>query len=291
MYFYLFDKPDRLGANITNYLAQILYAYNNKYIIKFKKNKEEYRYYNSIFVKTLFNYIENYIEKYNEELKKNDQYENEYFFTNIDDYITTTSDVLRNIKLDFITYFYNNIYNDIKSDFKKISLSYNVPFDINKTILVHLRLDDVANRPDYDGSICSNYYKNKIKNNENCVCEFYHAINNQAPLSKQKMDYIINKAKNEFTDYKVILITSPTSDTSFLNYDYEVIKSNDENLDLFLLTMCKVVILSRSTFALSSMFFNDNKIKSYIPLWGHFVCTGLDTIYDKNDISKIEYFV
>ena len=157
--------------------------------------------------------------------------------------------------------------------------------------MVHLRLDDVANRPDYDGSICSNYYKNKIKNNENCVCEFYHAINNQAPLSKQKMDYIINKAKNEFIDYKVILITSPTSDTSFLDYNYEVIKSNDENLDLFLLTMCKVVILSRSTFALSSMFFNDNKIKSYIPLWGQFVCTGLDTIYDKNDISKIEYFV
>jgi hypothetical protein len=46
MYFYLFDRPDRLGANITNYLAQVLYAYNNKYIIKFKKEKEEYRYYN-----------------------------------------------------------------------------------------------------------------------------------------------------------------------------------------------------------------------------------------------------
>jgi hypothetical protein len=152
MYFYLFDRPDRLGANITNYLAQILYAYNNKYIIKFKKEKEEYRYYNSIFVKTLFNYI----EKYNDELKINiinDQYDNEYFFTNVDDYITTTSDVLKNIKFDFITFFYNNIYNDIKPDFTKLSLSYNIPFDINKTILVHLRLDDVANRPDYDGSI------------------------------------------------------------------------------------------------------------------------------------------
>lgn len=288
MYFYLFERVDRLGANITNYVAQILYAYNNKYIIKFKKEKEKYKYYNSIFVRTLFNYI----EKYNEELKQNvinNQCEEQYVFTNIDDYITTTSDVLQNIKSDFITFFNNNIYNNIKSDFLNSTLLINIPFDINKTILVHLRLDDVANRPDYDGSICSNYYKNKIQNNENCFCEFYNTINNQAPLSKIKLDNIINKAKTEFTDYKVILITSPISNTSFL--DYEVIKSNDENLDLYLLTMCNVTILSRSTFSLSSMFFNDKKKKTYIPLWGHFVCCGLDTIYDKNNISKIEYFV
>jgi len=288
MYFYLFERPDRLGANITNYIAQILYAYNNKYIIKFEKEKEKYKYYNSIFVRILFDYI----EKYNKELKKNvinNQYDKKYIFTNIHDYITTTSDVLKNIKSDFITFFNNNIYNNIKQDFLNSTLLINIPFDINKTILVHLRLDDVAGRPDYDGSICSNYYKNKIKNNDNCFFEFYDTINNQAPLSKIKLDNIINKAKSEFTDYKVMLITSPISDTSFL--DYEVIKSNDENLDLYLLTMCNVTILSRSTFALSSMFFNDKKIKTYIPLWGHFVCCGLDTIYDKNNISKIEYFV
>ena len=288
MSFYLIDRSDRLGANITNYLAQIMYAYNNKYLIKLYKNKEEYRYYNSFFVKILFNYIEKYNYKLNNTI--NNQHENEYFFAN-HDYITNVINVLKNIKFDFITFFYNNIYNDIKTDFKNFGLLYNIPFDINNTILVHLRLDDVAERPDYDGSICSNYYKNKIKNNEHCVLEFYDTINNQSPLSKQKMDYIINKAKNEFINHKVILVTSPTSDISFLDYNYEVIKSNDENLDLFLLTMCKVVILSRSTFALSSMFFNDNKIKSYIPLWGHFVCCGLDTIYDKNDMSKIEYFV
>lgn len=289
MYVHLCDRSDRLGANITNYIAQILYAYNNKYPIKFLKEKEQYKYYNSFFVKTLLNYIENY----NEELKRNiinNHYENDYYIIG-QDYITTISNVVKDIKSDFISFFINNIYNNIKSDFYIISsftINY-IPFDINKTILVHLRLDDVAGLPDYDGSFCSNYYKNKIKNNDNCVCEFYGKFNNQAPLSKTKLDNIINKAKNEFTDYKVILITSPISDASFL--DYEVINSNDENMDLYFLTMCKVVILSRSTFALSSMFFNDNKIKTYIPLWGHFVCCGLDTIHDKNDISKIEYFV
>jgi hypothetical protein len=289
MYFYLLDRGDRLGANIINYIAQILYAYNNKYIIKFSKEKENYRYYNSMFVKTLFNYI----EYYNEELRKNvininDPCEEKCVFTNVCDYINSISIVLKNIKSDYITFFNNNIYNNIKSDFLNLYSLTNIPFDVNKTILVHLRLEDVANKPDYDGSICSNYYKNKIKNNEDCVLEFYDTINNQAPLSKIKLDNIINKAKTEFPDYKVILITSPGSDTSFLNY--EVIKSNDENLDLYFLTMCNVTILSRSTYALSSMFFNDKKVKTYIPLWGHFVCCGLDTIYDKNDMSKIEYF-
>jgi len=288
-YFYLLDRGDRLGANIINYIAQILYAYNNKYIIKFSKEKENYRYYNSMFVKTLFNYI----EYYNEELKKNvininEPCEEKCVFTNVCDYINSISIVLKNIKSDYITFFNNNIYNNIKSDFLNLYSLTNIPFDVNKTILVHLRLEDVANKPDYDGSICSNYYKNKIKNNEDCVLEFYDTINNQAPLSKIKLDNIINKAKTEFPDYKVILITSPGSDTSFLNY--EVIKSNDENLDLYFLTMCNVTILSRSTYALSSMFFNDKKVKTYIPLWGHFVCCGLDTIYDKNDMSKIEYF-
>jgi hypothetical protein len=289
MYICLFDRIDRLGANITNYIAQLLYAYNNNYLIRFKKEKEEYRYYHSFFVKILFNYI----ERYNNELQKviKDSYDVEYHFRNTDDYITTTSDALKNIRFDFITFFYNHIYNHILPDFKQFSAVYNIPFDIDNTILVHLRLDDVAGRPDYDGSICSNYYKKKIENNEHCVCEMYDRINNQAPLSKQKMDHIIDKAKKEFANHKIILLTSPTSDVSFLGYDYEVIKSNDENLDLFFLSMCKVTILSRSTFALSSTFFNHDKIKTYIPLWGHFVCCGLDTVYDKNDRSKIEYFV
>ena len=54
--------------------------------------------------------------------------------------------------------------------------------------------------------------------------------------------------------------------------------------------MCNVTILSRSTFALSSLFFNKNKVKTYIPLWGHFITCGLDSIYDQNDKSKFHYF-
>jgi hypothetical protein len=312
MYFFnLFDREDRLGANIINYIAQLLYAYHNRYIIRFTKEKESYRYFSdSIFVRTLFEYI----EKHNEKLTKHtdhrflyrgcddgnddgsdDQYE--YKFENKGDIISTTTSVLHDIKSDFLTYFFKTVfkeYNDgilFKNKFpNKIPLK--IPFDVDNTILVHLRLDDVAHRPDYDGSICSNYYKNKIRNQEECVLEMFGNGNHQAPLSREKLDRIIKKAQEEFRNYKVVFITSPSSDTSsYLEDDDEVIRSHDENLDLYFLTMCKVVILSRSTFALSSMFFNKSKVKTYIPLWGHFVCCGLDTVYDRTDRSKIEYFV
>ena len=294
MYINLFDRCDRLGANISTYVAQILYAHNNNCIIKFKNNsKKKYKYCDSIFVQILFNYIDKYNKELfikgikDDKLDTNIRNNREYAFYR--DYIFYTSFVLKNIKSDFISYFHEYIYNNIENDIINIKKKYNfIPFDTNKTILVHLRLDDVSNRPDYDGSLCSEYYKEKILNNKFCKCEFYKTINNQAPLSKIKLENIINKAKEEFLDYKVILLTSPRSDTSFL--DYEVIKNKDESLDLYLLSMCNVVILSRSTYALSSTFFNNKKRKTYIPLWGHFVTCGLDTIYDKNDKSKLEYF-
>ena len=291
MYINLFDRGDRLGSNTISYISQILYAHKNNYFIRFTKNKEEYRYHNSIFVKTLFNYI----EIYNEELIKNNilNDDNFIFFGSCHDLVVTTNSSIQNINVDLITYFNDNIYEQIETNFKNMILpyNYNIPFDVNKTILVHLRLEDVANHSDYDGSICSNYYRNKVENKEYCDCGIFlgDKINKQSPLSKLKLENIINKAKEEFNNHKVILVTSPGSDTSFL--DYEVIKNEDENLDLYLLTMCNVVILSRSTFSLTSLFFNNKKIKTYVPLWGHFICCGLDTIYDKNDKSKIEYFV
>jgi hypothetical protein len=290
MYIELFDRCDRLGANISTYIAQILYAHNNNCIIKFRKNsKKNYRYENSIFVQILFNYIDEYNTKLRLKGINADVLDNDIECSKSGDYIYYTSSVLKNIKSDFISYFHKHVYTNIEKDITNIQNKYNyIPFDTNKTILVHLRLDDVSNRLDYDGSICSEYYRQKIVNNEVCKCEFYDTINNQAPLSKKKLENIINKAKAEFPDYKVILLSSPISDTSF--FDYDVIKNNDESLDLYLLSMCNVSILSRSTYALSSTFFNNKKLKTYIPLWGHFVTCGLDTIYDKNDKSKFEYF-
>jgi hypothetical protein len=201
------------------------------------------------------------------------------------------SSTLYDIKTDYVTYFHKYIYSDIKLDITNIRNTYNnIPFNIHKTILVHLRLDDRSHFNDYDGSICSNYYKEKIKNNEIC----YHytdnsmTINQQSPLSKYKIENVINHLKKKYVEHEVILLTSPVSDTSM--YDYKVIKNDDESYDLYLLSMCKVVVLSKSTFSISSLFFDEDKNNVSIPLWGHTSIFGFDTIYDNNDKSIYEYF-
>jgi hypothetical protein len=106
MFLYLTDRGCRLGQNILNYIAQILFCHKNKYIIKFRNNsKSNYRFYDSIFVTILFNYI----DKHNEELYKiNINSDEEFIIKNYNDFITLSSFSLKNIKSDFITYFNDN---------------------------------------------------------------------------------------------------------------------------------------------------------------------------------------
>jgi hypothetical protein len=284
MYIVLFDRGDRLGSNILSYISQILYAYKNKLLIKFRNNsKDNYSFNHSIFVKILFNYI----DKHNEGMIDDDIL---FDFGCPSDLVYTLSSTLNIIKTDFISYFNNFIYNDIELDISNIKYTYNnVPFDVNKTILVHLRLDDMANHPDYDDVLCCEYTKNSIKNNMVCrQAEYVDGWNRQSPLSKKKLQDVINRATERFVDYKVLLMASPYSDTSF--FDYDVIKNHDESYDLYLLSLCKVVILSRSNFAMSSLYFNKDKDMVYLPLWGHVTCQGFDTIHDTTEISKYEYF-
>jgi hypothetical protein len=292
MFIFLFDRIDRLGANIITYLSQILYCHKNQFIIKYRNNsKEDYRYFNSIFVKALFQYIDQQNETF---YKMNITDTEEFVFDNQYDFPRTTSFTIGSLQQDMISYYNDFLYDSIQPFFLSYvgdsQYQYSIPFDVNKTILVHLRLGDVAHRNDYDGSICSQFYKQKIQNGEYCSnqYEFYGVCNEQSPLSKPKLENILKIAQQEYPDYKVLLLTSPDSDTSFL--DYDVIRNQDENLDLYLLSMCKVTVLSRSTYALTSMFFNKEKDRTYIPLWGHFVCCGLNTQYEKTDVSKYLYF-
>jgi hypothetical protein len=291
MHIILFDRSDRLGTHILVYIAQILFAYKHNYFIKFRNNNRmEYRHHHSIFVSILFNYV----EKYNSNLaEKIDPNTNNELIQIDEDNITCITTALHHIQSDFFTYFQNHILCDIKDQVTNISNKYNhIPFDVDNTILIHLRLDDTALRNDYDGSVCSSFYRDKIEKNELCIMKYFPETNNntQCPLSKEKIEAVIRIARETYSQHKIILLTSPRSDTSFLEYD--VIKNDDESYDLYLLTMCKVVILSRSSFALSSLFFNDMSYKNhaYIPLWGHVVCLGADTIYDKMDKSKVTYF-
>ena len=282
MYIILQDRGDRLGANITNYISQIIYAYHNKYFIVYNKNM---KYNNSIFVKILFDIIDDYNNKNNKNMDIQIKIPD-------NDYFRCISYALHDIKCDYFTFYKNYIFSDY---FYKIFLDYSVeknykiPFDISKTILVHLRLGDVRNSNDYDGNICSNYFRKEIdndkivNNNTNDNIRKLYNCNYQSPLSKEKLQKQIDIVKKKYPEHKVIIITSPEEKKDF---PYEYIQNNDENLDLFLLSKADIIILSRSTYPLSSLFYGKHK-DVYIPLWGHIPLFGIYTKYDK---SNFNYF-
>jgi hypothetical protein len=291
MYIELFGASDRLGGNIADMVSQIIYAVNNNAYIKYDRNyirvynSYNQRYNNSIFMQTLFDII--------------DEHNNTITNKSFDNYVELAepshfqvfSKTVLDIKQDLFSFFKTNLFtNKIKEEFlnKAKILNYEIPFDPKNTILIHHRLEDVRHRPDYDGSECANFMKGKIENNEipdNTVlstttpppmCQI------QAPLSTEKLKKIVDLVLKDKPNHEVILITNPNENINDLPYRY--ISSHDEFYDLFLLCNSETLILSRSNYALSSLFFGKAK-NVHIPLWGHIPCYGLYTKYDNNNFK------
>ena len=309
---YLYSRGDRLGSHILQYLSIIIYAfYNNLYIV-YEPDKVNYnndyeyegtKYKPSFIVKAILNWIDNHnkkfpVKNYLEQYKNLNAMEyllnfettfnpNSYFYSC--DLLIITTQVLYNIHTDLISYFKKYICKTMRQQILNAvpqSNSYSLPFNPEKTILVHLRLGDVKDRADYDGSLCSNYYKNKIDNNNQSIqgIATLGYCNMQTPLAKHKVELAIIQAKQKYPEHEVIMVTSPGDYE--INYPYRCIRSNDESYDMFLLCNADVLILSRSTFSLVAAFMGIAR-EVWCPLWGHFVCTGLYTKYDN---SKFNYF-
>ena len=68
MYVVLFHRFDRLGCNLINYIAQIIYAHHHGYCIKIMDHKENYpKYPNSKYYIVLLNYITNVLNVKNKQ--------------------------------------------------------------------------------------------------------------------------------------------------------------------------------------------------------------------------------
>ena len=287
MYVVLFHRYDRLGANLINYIAQIIYAFHHGYYIKIIDNKSNQpKFPNSRYYKILLNYINNVLNVINDNHNCYNLGLDDEILYNFNKYDVQLfcGFVTQSIKCDLLSYFHKYIYNDL--DFIDLNEFYNdISYDFNDTIFCHLRLDDVAHKKDYDGSICSKYYKLLIENDKSCDNKFYEYVNNHSPLSNDKIKTMINDVKNTYPNDKIYMVTSPISNTDF--NEYEIISNDDVDKDLFILCNSKKSILSRSLYALSSLFFSKPKEYCYLPSWGFFVVCGLNTKYDKNAFKYI----
>lgn len=294
MYIDLFGSSDRLGGNIADMVSQIVYAVKNNMYIKY--NRETLRVYNSyyqhynasIFMQTLFDIID----------KHNSTITNEPFTEYVELAAPSHFEVLSKTTLDIgedlFTYFRDKLYaDDIKEAFINKSKEHNyvIPFDPKKTILIHHRLEDVRHRPDYDGSVCADFMKEKLENGiipGNEVLSITTpppACQMQAPLSSDKIINVVNEILKYKPDHEVIMVTNPNENLSGL--PYRCIANNDEFYDLFLLCNSETLVLSRSNYALASLFFGISK-EAHVPLWGHIPCYGLYTKFDK---TNFKYFI
>lgn len=302
---YLYSRGDRLGGHILQYILLTIYAFYNNLFIVYEPDKLKYSH--SLFVKAILKYIDNYNLRFT---KKREQYldkyknfqaqeywldfkvdynPNSYFYSC--DLILIGAQVVFTIKSDPISYFKKYIGNSLTEyifDSNILPTNYSIPFDPKKTILVHLRLEDVRDRVDYDGEYCSNYYRNIIDSDSKQISGIVRMghRNMQTPLAREKVEKCISDAKAKYPTYEIVMIAAPGDYD--IGYPYRSIRSDDESYDLFLLCNTEVIVLSRSTFSLVSTFFNTAKAKDvWCPLWGHFTGLGLYTKYDN---SKFNYF-
>jgi len=279
-------EGDRIGAQITWYICQIIYAHYHSYYIDITHLVYE----NSIFMQA----IRKFVHIYNQNKVKEEYIE----LIDNDLWCYINSKVVVDIKSDLISYFKNNLFKmrDFLDEFA-LTKNYSITYNPRETILIHLRLDDINfdNRIDYDGSFSLNYYTNKINKNIFDYSDetqiYYNAgitkdtnlYNAQSPVSDEKLNKVIDNIQKRYPTYKVLIVTSPIGKVTL---NYPIIRSSDPSIDLFYLCNCDFVILSRSTFALTSLYFGRAK-EFWIPTWGYVGSMGLETNYAK---SKFNYF-
>lgn len=274
------EHDDRLGAHLLFYLNQIFYAYHHRYCIKYDIETLPYR--SSLFVKILLKFV----DRYNESLLKTETDFEVFPFPKGEtiEWSKTMYRTMQCIQNDFKS-FWREIYPTIYTDLIHFSNYDQILFDPKKTIAVHLRLDDVHNWWDYDGTASANYYRDLVNNNVS-MDNMYHVHNYgqypniQAPIAMERIDAQIQDAKQRFPDHEVVIISSPSTQ-HLIHSNYRVICNVDESLDLFLLSIADVIILSRSSFSLSSVIFGNHQ-RIYAPLWGQMVYYGFYTKYHKN---------
>jgi hypothetical protein len=323
MHIQMIIRPDRMGANFTWYIMQMIYAHFHNYYIVCDGLKYE----DSAFVQSVKRWIEQYNFKFEQEYGKYIVEENQlkrWIEDSHQDWPGNNMIVCKAIGCDLITYFKRHLYSEFRPMMEQTiqEIGYPVLENAENTICIHLRLDDVTHRFDYDGSICSAYYADKLNRGsisinineeiiwgmQHGVCiegdtRHYSAYDCQAPISKEKLRPIIEEVRKKYPDHRILVVSSPNSTAYMIdmlstteadmnidnpiNIEYTTLSSDDPSVDLWTLCQADVLICSRSLFCLSAVYCGKAK-EVYLPMWGHIAGTGLTSNYDNN--TNFHYF-
>lgn len=298
MFIILVGRPDRMGATFTWYIMQIIYAHYHKWFIH---DSGGILFGHSIFMQMIHIFIHKYNKALGDELGSHDHLWTEYFVENSEqDWPGNNMKVCKTIKCDLVSYFKKHLYSPMREILDTLIIKKEYAFsgtEFNKTIAVHLRLDDVSSRQDYNGMISTEYYRDKINaGNINIDLEderryferrgiaidgwgrHYNTHDCQAPIAEKRIQEFINKAKSKYPEHQVVIVASPIGK---IELPYPTIRNKDTDMDLTFLCNCDVVICSRSLYCFSALYLGKAR-EVFLPMWGHVAGTGLMSKYDKN---------
>jgi len=249
--------------------------------------------------------IVTFIHKYNkalgDELGSHDHLWTEHFVEDSQqDWPGNNMKVCKKVECDLISYFKKHLYSQMREILDTLIIKKEYAFsgtDFKKTIAVHLRLDDVLTRNDYNGMISTEYYRDKVNagkinidlEDERRYFErhgitidgwgrHYNTHDCQAPIAERRIQEFINIAKAKYPDHSVVIVASPIGN---IGLPYPTIRNKDADTDLTFLCNCDVVIGSRSLYCFSAVYLG-KATEIFLPMWGHIAGTGLMSKYDKN---------
>lgn len=274
---------DRLGSIFMLHLSCILYAHFYQLPIHY----ECLNFTDTIFMKSILKWVDDY----NLTLRPpfNEAKENEYISSNNYTYNwwEVVSQTVMELKTDYVSYFRKHLLPTVRPylDEFAIESGYTLPFDPKKTIAVHIRMDDVAIRSDYDGRICSDLYKQRIEENDRDFFKndrWCHQM--QTQIFPETLNTLIENAKLKYPTHEVVIFSSPNEK---INLPYRILSTDDFAFDLYCMCNADVLILSRSSFSFMTVFFG-NASQIYLPVFCMSACIGLATKYDSN--KNIEFY-
>ncbi len=292
-------RPDRLGANLTWYIMQIIWCHKNEWFCHWIPGPFD----DSLFVETIIIYLNKYNYDLGEKIESHEHgWKVDFLEFTQQDWPGNAMKVTKEVGVDLLTYYKNNIYIPMTEIFTSIFISHpkckSIDIDFKNTIALHLRLDDVSIRGPYPSRAGCKYYRHKL-NSGNIHIDLqdeseyfyrvglycpgwnrdYNPFDCQAPIEVRHIKTYIEIAENMFPRHNLVIVTSPTSKVDEELKKYRIITNDDPDIDLYILSQANVIITSKSLFCFSSLFFGNHQMK-FIPIWGHIIGTGITTKYD-----------
>tara|TARA_Y100000768_G_C23986015_1_gene688865 strand:- start:3330 stop:4247 length:918 start_codon:yes stop_codon:yes gene_type:complete len=290
------QRRDRQGSQCCNVLADFIYIMSKGYIpLLYNSNCE------SIYLNALFKLISESIKKDYKEIDKSKLEKIKRLPRHIGIRQNNMNAVIE-VKQDLNSFFkkkYESKYFKylepllLESDF-----DFNLPWNDNtKIICIHLRIDDVHNKKDYDGNGSADYINSLIHENYPHLYKrnvmLNEGLDNQAPIQPEKLKQLLYQIIKKYPKHEIHVVYKsyenvvPNKYNSIFSELKKVFKkviklhSNNSDYDTWLLINSDILVMSKSYFSIFASYLHKGT-KIYAPIWGSGVANGIKSIYNKS---------